>query len=41
MATQKTIRERDYTFIQDPYMEEDTFKGGPKDGGKEELGEKE
>ena len=35
----QTIREGDYTFIQDPYGEGRDSDGGPKGGGKEELGE--
>ena len=41
MATQKTIRERDYTFLQDSYGGWGDSEGGPKGGGKEELGEEE
>ena len=41
MATQKIIRERDYTFMQVHMVEEETLEGGPKGGGKEELGEEE
>ena len=41
MATQKTIREMNYTFMQDPNVEEETLKGVPKGGGKEELGDEE
>ena len=41
METQKTIRERDYTFMQNHVVEEETLGGGPKGGGKEELGEEE
>ena len=41
MATQKKkkVRERDYTFMQDPYGGGGDSWGGPKGGGKEELGE--
>ena len=31
----------DYTFMQDPQVEEETLGRGPKGGGKEELGEEE
>ena len=31
----------DYTFMQDPQVEEETLEGGLKGGGKEELGEEE
>ena len=41
MATQKTIRERDYTFLQDSYGGRGDSEGGPKGGGKKELGEEE
>ena len=32
---------RDYTFMQDPMVEKETFGRGPKGGGKEELGDEE
>ena len=35
------VKEGDYTFMQDPWVEEETLGGGPKGGGKEELGEEE
>ena len=41
MATQKTIRENDYTFMQDPYGGRGDSWGRSKGGGKEELGEEE
>ena len=41
MATQRIIWEIDYTFMQDPYGEEETLEGGLKGGGKEELREEE
>ena len=41
MATQKTIRERDYTSCKIYMVEKGTLEGGPKGGGKEELGEEE
>ena len=37
----QTVREGDYTFMQDPGVEEETLGGGPRGGGKEELGEEE
>ena len=41
MATQKTIRERDYTSCKIYMVEKGTLEGGPKSGGKEKLGEEE
>ena len=38
----QTVREGDYTFMQDPWGGgEETLGGGPRGGGKEELGEEE
>ena len=37
----KHIRERDYTFMQYPYGGGGNSCRGPKNGGKEELGEEE
>ena len=41
MATQKTIRERDYTSCKIYMVEKGTLERGPKSGGKEKLGEEE
>ena len=35
------VMEGDYTFMQNHVVEEETLGGGPKGGGKEELGEEE
>ena len=35
----QTVKEMDYTFMQDPYGRRGTLDGGPKGGEKEELGE--
>ena len=37
----QTVMEVDYTFMQNHVVEEETLGGGPKGGGKEELGEEE
>ena len=35
----QTVKKGDYTFMQIHMVEEGTLDGGPKGGGKEELGE--
>ena len=35
----QTVRKWDYTFMQDPMVDERTLDEGPKGWGKEELGE--
>ena len=41
MATQKQLEKRIIPSCKIHMMEEETLKGGPKGGGKEELGEEE